>query len=115
MRRVGQGCHERGRSNEAASAHLCGKEPRQPLQLCGVSSSEHVAVKYQKTADNLWKQSLRTRKASKPAAVGGLLFIIQQQYVAYWQHKADMSLQSPDVRYWGAIMRRTSRMSAFGP
>jgi hypothetical protein len=31
--------------------HLCGKEPRQPLQLCGLSRSEHVAVKYQEIAD----------------------------------------------------------------
>src|SRR5712671_5107987 len=41
------------------------------------------------SCSNLWKQSLRTRKASKPAAVGGLFFISQQQYVAYW-HDADI-------------------------
>jgi len=52
------------------------------------------------SCSNLWKQSLRTRKASKPAAVGGLFFISQQQYVAYW-HIASVSAVQLYVRSWG--------------
>src|ERR1700692_1094708 len=52
------------------------------------------------SCSNLWKQSLRTRKASKPAAVGGLFFISQQQYVAYW-HETDMPTALRNVRSQG--------------